>query len=361
MGRDSEVNVSDSSVAAEVKLPSWGLAPAVEITRGEFIESVHHAAAAVVDSEGNLIAHLGDPDLLTFSRSSLKPFQALASVRRGFPERFSLTPRHLALACASHSGEDYHIAIAQEILAAVGATVDDLQCGVHIPLIYRPEEPPIPPKSAFSALHNNCSGKHAGMLALAQMTGTPKDRYLAVDSPGQMAIRETVVEMLSLQPDEIRLGIDGCSAPNYAVRLRALAHAYARLAQSANPRLGKSLAGEPGAAIVRAMIGHPEVVSGTGRLDLALAKVSRGSLFTKAGGEAVECVGIPERGWGIATKVGDGGTRAVGPALIGLLHQLGVLTDSAVAELQPFANPTLRNHRAIAIGTARYVGELARD
>jgi L-asparaginase II len=338
-----------------------GLVPAVEITRGETVESVHHAAAAVVDHQGHLVAHLGDPGFVTYSRSSLKPFQALAGVRRGFSERFGLSEQHLALVCASHSGEERHIATAREILAAIGARPEDLQCGVHIPLYIRPEEPPIPPKSQFSALHNNCSGKHSGMLALARILNAPLDQYLSLASPVQQAIRETVMEMLSLSPDQIRIGTDGCSAPNYAVSLAALAWGYARMAQAANPRLGPSVAGAEGARIVAAMIRYPEMVSGTGRLDLALVQASAGTLFTKAGGEAVECAGVPAHGWGIAVKVGDGGARAVGPLMVGILRELGLLPNEAVGGLNGFASPTLHNHRGIAIGTARYMARLIRN
>ncbi|MEW5701054.1 MAG: asparaginase [Candidatus Zixiibacteriota bacterium] len=345
----------------QVKTDHSGLAPAVEVTRGEAIESIHHAAAAVVDCEGNLIAHLGDPGFVTFSRSSLKPFQALAGVRRGVPDRFGFQERHLALVCASHSGEPRHVEAAREMLAAIGARPEDLQCGVHIPLYIHPEEPPIPPKTDFTPLHNNCSGKHSGMLALARVLNAPIDHYLELDSPVQKAIRETVIEMLSLSANEIRTGTDGCSAPNYAVSLRALAAGYARLSQAANPRLGRSPAGAEGARIVAAMMRHPEMISGTGRLDLAISEASGGTLFTKAGGEAVECVGVPERGLGIAIKVGDGGTRAVGPLLIGVLRELGLLPDGSAAGLNGFAAPILHNHRGIAIGTARYVGRLIRD
>jgi L-asparaginase II len=345
-GSESEVNTYD------------GLVPAVEITRGGTVESVHFGAAAVVDHHGHLIAHLGNPGFVTYSRSSLKPIQALPTVERGFPERFGLETRHLALACASHSGEPHHIKTATEILAAIGAGPDDLHCGVHIPLILHPDEPPIPPKSDFSPLHNNCSGKHGAMLTLAHILGSPRKEYLEVDSPPQQAIRQAVIEMLSLDSTPVMIGIDGCSAPNYAVPLAALAQAYARLAWATEHPAAEVPYGAAAARAAGAMRMYPEMVSGTGRLDLAIAAATGGAIFTKAGGEAVECAGVPARGWGITVKVADGAPRAVGPLLIGVLQQLGLLSAEAATALAPLAEPTLRNHRGLAIGTARFIGRL---
>jgi L-asparaginase II len=327
--------------------------------RGNQVESVHFAAAAVVDQDGQLIAHLGSADLVTYSRSSLKPFQALPTVMRGFPDRFGLAEHHLALICASHSGEDRHVRAAREILAAIDAKEDNLQCGVHVPLFHRDNEDPIPARKSFSPIFNNCSGKHSGMLALSRILGLPFEGYLDVQSPLQRLIRAQVALTLGVDPGDMIYGIDGCSVPNYAVPLRALAYGYARLAASVGPKpRTDDECHDACKRIAGAMRTHPEMVSGEGRFDLALAQGTKGRVFSKAGGEAVECLGIPERGWGIAVKIADGTARAVAPVVIGILKQLDLLSRDECATLAKHAEPVLTNHRGIEIGKIRMVGEL---
>lgn len=335
--------------------------PAVEVTRGSSTESIHICAAAVVDHDGRLIAQLGSAELETFSRSSLKPFQALPTVLRGFPDRFGLSERHLAVICASHSGEPRHVTAVREILDVLDAVDDDLQCGVHVPLHLRNSDDAIPPRSTFSPIHNNCSGKHAGMLALAKILDVPFDGYLAPESPVQQLIRSRVAGTLGLDPDSMPSGIDGCSVPNYAVPLRALAYGYARLAATAGgnpPRDEECFDGCH--KIVSAMRAYPEMISGEGRFDLNLARATKGRVFSKAGGEAVECAGIPEKGWGVAVKILDGASRAVGPVVVGVLDQLGLLSDDERGALDQYVQPVLRNHRGINIGTMRMIAKLER-
>lgn len=333
--------------------------PAAEVLRGDHVESVHYAAAAVVDREGALVAALGSPELVTFSRSSLKPFQALPTVMRGFPDRFGLAEPHLALICASHSGEERHVRAAREILAAIDAKESHLQCGVHVPLIFRDNELPIPARSTFTAIYNNCSGKHSGMLALSRILGQPFENYLEIQSPLQRLIRAQVAQTLGIEPNDMIHGIDGCSVPNYAVPLKALALGYARLASSVGPKpRTDDECHEACRRIAGAMRAHPEMVSGEGRFDLALAQATNGRAFSKAGGEAVECIGIPERGWGIAVKIADGTARAIAPVVIGILRQFDLLSKDEYAALAKLAEPTLTNHRGIEIGKIRIVGEL---
>ena len=329
--------------------------------RGDAVESVHHCAAAVVDKHGALIASLGSPDYMTYSRSSLKPFQAMPTVMRGVPDRFGLKDRHLALMCASHSGEDRHIETAREIMKAIDAREDDLQCGVHVPLHFLYENEGTPPKSAFSPLYNNCSGKHLGMLALARILGCPFEEYLEVDSPVQRLIRERIAMMLDVDATRMPVAIDGCSAPNYALPLRSLAFGFARLAAAAGPKPATDEECHTACArIVSAMRTYPEMVSGEGRFDLDLSRATSARVFSKAGGEAVECAGIPERGWGIAVKVADGSTRAVGPLMVWVLNQLGVLDKTETEALEKYTAPVLKNHRGLHIGTIRMNGKLVR-
>ena len=335
--------------------------PAVEVTRGPATESIHICAAAVVDHDGHLIAQLGSAEFETFSRSSLKPFQALPTVLRGFPDRFGLTDRHLAVICASHSGEDRHVNTVREILDVLGATDDDLQCGVHVPLHLRTSDDTIPARDTFSPIHNNCSGKHAGMLALAKILDVPFTGYLDPQSPVQQLIRSRVAGILGLDAEAMPFGVDGCSVPNYLVPLRALAYGYARLAATAGDKPARDEECFDGChRIVAAMRKHPEMISGEGRFDLNLARATNGRVFSKAGGEAVECVGIPEKGWGVAVKILDGASRAVGPVVVGILDQLGVLSDEERNALDQYIHPVLRNHRGIDIGTMHMVAKLER-
>jgi len=337
------------------------LLPVVEVTRGKTVESRHHAVAVVVDRHGALVAWMGAPDHFTFSRSSLKPFQALPTVLRGFPDRFGLTDRHVALMCASHSGEDRHVQTAQEILDAIGAKESDLRCGVHIPYAATRTEDAVPGRAGFTQLHNNCSGKHSGMLALAKILGTPFADYLKLDSPVQQLIRAHVAEMLNLTVADMPVGIDGCSAPNYAVPLRALAHGFARLASSAGPTPATDEDCQDACVrIVKAMRAYPEMVSGEGRFDLELSRATKARIFSKAGGEAVQCVGIPERGWGMALKILDGSPRAIPPIVIGILAELGLLSTEESALLEARRRPVVLNHRGTHVGEIRLVGKLVR-
>jgi len=335
--------------------------PIAEVTRGGAVESVHHGAAVVVDKDGTVIAQLGSPDLVTYSRSSLKPFQVLPTVLRGVPDRFGLKDRHLALMCASHSGEERHLQAAREILQAIDAREEDLRCGVHIPLRYLHEDSAVPAKSSFSPLHNNCSGKHLGMLALARILGCPFEEYLELDSPVQRLIRERAAGMLGMKSDAMQVAIDGCSAPNYAVPLRALARGFARLAAAAGPKPATDdECHDACARVVSAMRTYPEMVSGEGRFDLDLARGTAGRVFSKAGGEAVECAGIPECSWGIAVKIIDGSARAVGPVIVWILRELGLLSQAELMALDMYVNPVLKNHRGLHIGTIRMIGKLTR-
>ncbi len=336
-----------------------GLVPAVEFTRGGSVESVHHAAAAVVDHTGRVLARIGDPQLVTLTRSSLKPFQALASVLRGYPECFGLTARHLALGCASHSGEPQHIQAAQEILDAIGAGIADLNCGVHIPLHLKAEEGGIPRKSEFSAIHNNCSGKHSTMLALARLLDAPLSGYLDYGHSVQAAIREAITTATGCDAARAASGIDGCSAPNYAMPLAALATGFARYARAVARAESELDSTERAAAkIARAMMTHPEMVSGTGRFDLTLSNALDRAIFAKSGAEAIQGVGIPSKGWGVVIKIGDGTGRGLPPLMVSLLDQLGVLDDAARARLESVGAPRLKNLRGLEVGVARCVAQV---
>ncbi|MFZ5903289.1 MAG: asparaginase [Chloroflexota bacterium] len=341
-------------------------APLFELTRGRIVESTHYGAIAVVDSHGRLLRSHGDPQTVAFLRSSAKPFQALPFVERGGARTFGLTPRELALICASHEGSDEHVQVARDIQARVGIDENNLQCGVHMPgdvttykaLIARGEKP--------TANRNNCSGKHSGMLAHAKMRGLPLETYLENDHPIQQDILAAFAEMCEYPREKVELGIDGCSAPNFAVPLYNAALAFARLC---DPHDLPAARAEACRAITSAMTSHPEMVSGRGEFDCRLMQVGQGKIVCKRGAEGYQAVGLlpgalgPDSpGIGIAFKVSDGDLlfrtiniqplNRVRPAVtLEILRVLGALSESQLKELAEFG-PILpiKNHRGLITG-----------
>jgi L-asparaginase II len=323
-------------------------APLSVMSRGGAVESVHAGSVAVVDRHGRLLYSAGDADTLTFTRSALKPLQALPFVAGGGVERFGYSQPQVALLCASHSGEPRHVDAVADMLVRAGNTAEDLQCGTHAPGYFelRGEHPPPPP---WSPLAHNCSGKHSGMLAYCVQCGHGKHDYLAFEHPLQQAIRRAVARFTSVPEDRLVSGVDGCSAPNYAVPLSRLAHAFARLATAdIDPDYGRAPR-----TLADAMSAHPEMVSGERRNDLALMRAGRGDWVTKVGAEGVQAIGIRSRGWGIAIKVADGNARGLHPASVAVLDQLELLDEAARAALSGWARPPVKNYRGIVTGDIR--------
>ena len=321
-----------------------------EVTRGGVVESRHLGAVAVVDRHGRVLHAAGDPYTLTFTRSALKPLQALPFVAGGGIERFGYSPAQTALMCASHSGEPRHVEAVAAMLSAAGCTPADLQCGTHAPGFYdaRGEVPPPPP---YSPLAHNCSGKHAGMLAWCVQHGAATADYLAFDHPLQQAIRRAVATFTGVAEERLVAGIDGCSAPNYAVPLASLAAAFARLA-SAEVDAEYGVAPR---ALANAMTAHPEMVSGEHRSDLALMQAGRGDWVTKIGAEGVQAIGVRSHGLGIAVKVADGQKRGLHPTVVAVLEQLGLVDSAARDTLAAWRQPEVRNYRGIVTGDVRPV------
>jgi len=350
-------------------------APLFELMRGQVVESIHHGHIAIVDSLGNLLAAYGDPYTVAFLRSSAKPFQALPFVEGGGVEHFNLTSTELALACASHEGSDEHVRAILSFQTKAGIHESQLQCGIHMPgdvnafkRLLKQDAQPTPNR-------NNCSGKHTAMLAAARMRGLALDTYLAFDHPVQQDILATFAEMCRLKPEEVELGIDGCSAPNFAVPLYNTALAFACLC---DPRDFPDERAQACQKVIAAMTGQPEMISGPDEFDCCLMKAGRGKIICKRGAEGFQALGVlpgssepGSPGIGIAFKVSDGdlGQRKLGlepfsrvrPAVtLEILKQLNLLSETQAQELAEFGPvKPVTNHRGLVVGESRPVFRLA--
>jgi L-asparaginase II len=322
----------------------------IEVTRGAHVESVHAGSVAVVDAEGRLLYAAGDPHCLTYTRSAIKPFQAAPFIAAGGAAGIGLSSREIALLCASHSGEEMHLDAVRGILAKAGNVESQLGCGCHVPLRYSAEAP-APAGEIFTQLHHNCSGKHAGFLAYCRQHDLPVAGYLDAQHPLQQAVRASVAHHAGMQQADLVAGIDGCSAPNFALPLSRLALSFARLAQGA----GDDTYGDAAATLRDAMMTHPDLVSGTGRGDQAFMRSAPGDWVAKAGAEGVQAIGIRSAGIGIAVKIADGNARAVCTTAVAVLEQLGLLKNAHTSPLAPWLRPQLHNYAGARTGEVRSV------
>lgn len=323
----------------------------IESTRGDLIESVHRVSAAVVDDTGRLIAAGGDPSLLTFWRSAAKPFQALPLLSDGAAEAFGLGAEELALACASHSSERVHLDIASKFLAKIGAQEEELACGPHPPLGAAVAEMVVRTGHALTPRWSNCSGKHAGMLALARHRGWDIHGYERAGHPVQDRMIVEVERWSGVPRREMRFGVDGCTALCFGLPLTGMATSYARLARSS----------ERDAATLRdAMTAHPMLVAGTGRFCTEIMSAWPGGIIAKVGAEGVYSAALLDEGIGIALKVEDGDMRSAPVALMGVLRAL-VTAGRGAEALDRLARrealPT-RNTRGEVTGVLRHAGAL---
>jgi L-asparaginase II len=329
-----------------------GLVPLIETYRGGTRENMHFGAVAVCDTQGRVLQAAGDPHWLTFTRSTLKALQALPFMLGGGHRQLGFTSGNLAMMCASHSGEPMHVAQVQEMLDKAGLTVKALQCGCHVP--YYVENGVGPAPEHVDERHHNCSGKHSGFLAYCVVHGQPTVNYLAPAHPLQQAIRRDVAAAAGLSPEDLKAGTDGCSAPNYAMPLSGLARAYARLSTG----FADHPFGEAFAPLADAMTAHPDLVSGTGRNDLAFMRAGRGDWVTKVGAEAVQVVASRSRGQAFAIKVIDGNKLALHAATIAVLDQLGWLDARQREELRPWRSEAIANTKGTQVGERKPVFRL---
>ena len=316
----------------------------VQVWRGSIAESRHRMQLAACDTSGSEVAATEAPETVTTFRSAAKPFQLLPLVERGHADRWSFRDEELAVMAASHTGTEAHLALVRGILARIGCTESQLACGFHEPVdadaLREFRERRLPP----SPLYNNCSGKHAGMLAMCRAEDWPILGYERPEHPLQQLLHRTVASVCGTTPERVPIAIDGCSVCVFALPLSAMALGYARLASGGDDARGQALA-----RIRDAMRKHPWATGGRGRFSTELMEAAP-ALVAKGGAEGLECVGWPARGIGVAVKCEDGAARAMAPATLTALSQLGALETASVERLSEWARPVLRNVAGLEVG-----------
>ncbi|MFO1351988.1 MAG: asparaginase [Gammaproteobacteria bacterium] len=321
----------------------------VEITRGALVESLHRGAAAVVDHRGVLHAAWGDIARRVYARSALKPLQALPLIESGAADHFGLGAVEIALACASHSGEPGHVNAVKQWLSRIGLDAGALECGVHLPYHDHTAAHLLRSGGAPSALHNNCSGKHAGFLSSAVYLGENPRGYIHADHPRQQQVRRTLEEMSDTTLGDAPTGIDGCGIPVIGLSLRATAYAMARLAEPQHLPPARAQACR---RIVAAMANQPWMVAGSGRFGTAVMDVIGNKAIIKIGAEGVFTAALPGLGLGIALKIDDGAARAA-IAIGALIDHLGVLTEAQRRTLADILEPPVYNRAGLIVGRMR--------
>lgn len=333
--------------------------PLVEITRGLITESLHRGFIAAVDASGQNIINLGNLETHCWYRSAAKPFQTIPIIASGAADHFKLTLKELAVITASHSGESIHLEAVNSILSKIGFIEADLLCGTHFPFDESAASQLIAENRQPQNLHNNCSGKHSGMLALAKFMNEPTTDYINPQHQIQQQILKVLAEFADVPVGEISIAIDGCSAPVFGVSILAMARSYARLVAVRRTNIKPELA-DAAEQVIDAMIEFPEMIGGSrGRLDTDLMRAAHGQIISKVGAEGVQLLGVKPcskypKGLGIAIKIEDGDIRrARDTVVIETLRQLGLLDEDQLAELSVYRQGTVFNHRQIEVGEVR--------
>jgi L-asparaginase II len=326
----------------------------VEVMRGSLVESRHRGAVAVVDAEGTTVLAIGDVTAPVFPRSAVKALQAFPLVEEGAANRFGFGDEELALACASHSGEPAHVAGVERMLAKAGLDSSALRCGAHWP-ISQAAAAAVARTGAPSALHNNCSGKHAGFLCLACAMGVDHVDYWRPEHPVQRHVRAVIEDFTGAVLAQDTCAIDGCSVPTWAVPLKNLARGFAKFGS------GRGLAparAKAAARLRQACAGKPWFVAGTGRFCTEIMQLFGQRVFVKTGAEGVYCGALPELGLGIALKCDDGAARAAQAIMAAIIARFLPLDGTGCAALAPYFHPLLRNWNGIEVGAIRVTDAL---
>jgi L-asparaginase II len=322
----------------------------VEVTRGGMVESRHRAAVAVADADGGLVAAWGEVARPIYGRSAIKPLQALPLIETGAADRFALAPADIALACASHAGEDVHVKAVTAWLGRIGCSIADLECGAHMPRDAGATARLIRAGAAPVAAHSNCSGKHTGFLTTARHMGEATAGYIRPDHPVQARLLTMLEAMTGIDLRAAPRGTDGCGIPVIGIPLAATARAMARLADPAGLAPVRAVAAR---RIVAAMAAHPIMVSGSGEFSLEMMSALAPGVVLKTGAEGVFAAALPSRGLGIVLKVDDGAERASGVVLGAVLRRLGMLTPEQERSLAALLAPRVRNIAGIEVGQIR--------
>lgn len=325
----------------------------LHFTRGGHVENIHRGDVAVVNCAGEVVYSVGNAHLPMFWRSAAKPFQALPFVKNGGLDKYNISEEELAVLVSSHSGEENHVALVRGILAKLGLDESVLDCGVVRPMSGKVYKNLIANGEKVLPVHNACSGKHSQIIALAMMLGVPFEGYTKPEHEAQKLIFKHVAMASKVAEDKLEIGIDGCGVPVFYLPLYNMALAYARLS---TPNLGDWGEYEVAATQIRnAMSRYPQIVSGNGRIDLAVSEVTEGRIIAKIGSDAVYCLAVRDGDLGIAFKVEDGSYAAVTPMVIAVLKKLDLLAKAEAAQLDEKFPPILKNHRGEVIGTIESV------
>ncbi|NGP18646.1 asparaginase [Devosia aurantiaca] len=321
-----------------------------EAVRGNWVENRHRGAFIIVDDQGTVIASNGDVERPVFPRSAIKSMQALAIFDRHATDKFHHTTQELALACASHHGEDEHVGNVAHFLERMGLSAADLECGAHMPTNAKARDALRAKGAEPSALHNNCSGKHSGMLSVALAMGVPTAGYVAREHEVQQAVRAAVEYVIGEDLTEDRCGTDGCSIPTFAAPLRSWALGFARMTTGRGLDAGHAAGAQ---ALFDAATSHPHLVAGTGHLDTLVMEAFGGRLMQKGGAEGVQCGSIRDKGWGYALKCDDGNMAASHAMIAALLLKYADPTSAQRNVLEQFASQPTRNVRGAIVGELR--------
>ena len=321
----------------------------VEVIRGDGVESVHRGAAAIVDARGHLVAAWGEVNEPIFPRSAVKPIQALPLIETGAAAHYNLSEQEIALACASHNGESQHVVIVERWLHRLGLTPQTLECGCQTPMDEQAAVQLLAAHQRPTALHNNCSGKHAGFLTTALHLGERTEGYIQAEHPVQRRVAATLAEMSDYDVLRSPFGVDGCGIPVRSLPLSALALAMARLIfpDPASPTRTSACK-----RVFEAMVSYPWLIAGSGRFDTIAMQAGGGRFIVKMGAEGVHVAAIANSGLGIALKIDDGGRRAADVAMAALLKQFGAL-EADTALTAAFLSASVMNNRGERVGEVR--------
>jgi L-asparaginase II len=312
------------------------------VSRSGEVESQHFGHLIVVDAAGKIVFSLGDPRLVTYIRSAAKPFQAMPLYEDSVVEVFGLLEAEMAVVMSSHNGEPKHVDAVTTILRKIGCQPENLQCGVHPPLGAAVAKQLQERNEAPTVLQNNCSGKHAGMLAACVNRGWPLENYLSPEHPHQQRVQQTVARWAWIPKNELAVAVDGCSAPVFAMALFNMARMYASLVSSTEAVPQR---------IVQTFANHPDMIAGEERFDTDLIRATKGRVIAKIGAEGIQCLGITSPvPLGLALKISDGSHRAAPPVILAVLSKLGLISEAELEKLDSYRRVAVRNHRQIVTG-----------